>query len=127
MVLLVLWSVFAAVVVFVSLDPFDGFAGLGNLLVPVFVNLLYWFICHRMIQSKKFNPGQDRESFLHTFCQTMVLVNALSSIFITWSLVQHLLDLRPYSDVFQSYYLQIIGMVSFVQFTKQAKTPTQLV
>ena len=125
--LLVLWSVFAAVVVYVSFDPFDGFAGLGNLWVPVFVNVFYWFICHRMIQSKKFNPSQDREHFLHTFCQTMVVVNALSSLYITWSLTQHLLDLRPYSDVFQSYYLQVIGIVTFVLFTKQVKTPSQMV
>mgnify|MGYP000088390726 FL=1 len=125
--LLVLWSVFAAVVIYVSFDPFEGFAGLGNLLVPVIVNIFYWFICHRMIHSKKFNPSQDREHFLHTFCQTMVVVNALSSLYITWSLTQHLLDLRPYSDVFQSYYLQIIGIVTFILFTRQVKTPTQLV
>ncbi|WP_154222565.1 hypothetical protein [Marinicella rhabdoformis] len=127
LMLSVIWSVFVVVVVFVNMDPFEGFAGLGNLLVPIFVNLFYWFICHRIIQSKKFNPSQDREHYLHTLCQTMVIINALSGVYITWSLTQHLLDLRPYSDVFQSYYLQIIGIVTFTLLTKQAKTPTQMV
>ncbi len=127
MLLLLIWSVFATVVIAVSFEPFAGFAGLGNLLVPVGVNLFYYLICRHMVLTKKFNPSQDRERFLHTFCQAMVVINALSGIYITWSLSQHLFDLRPYSDVFQAYYLQIIGVVTFVMFTREVKTPTQMV
>lgn len=125
--LLLIWLLFTVIVIAVSFNPFEGFAGLGNLWVPVVVNVFYYVICRQMVLNKKFNPSQDREQFLYTFCQSVVVINALSGVYITWSMTQHLWDLRPYSDVFQSYYLQIIGVVTFVMFTREVKTPTQMV
>lgn len=124
--LAIVWSVYAFVVLYVHYSrPFDGFAGLWNLLAILGTNTFYGAIAQLFIRKYQPTTGQDREAAILNFCRVMVVVNVLSAVYLIWSLTMHMFDLRPYSDVFQTIYLQVIAFVTYWLFNRHQSSPTQ--
>ncbi len=111
---------FILTVHYISLNPFDGFAGYVNIVGVTGLNLFFAAIAARQIYGKKTNPHQsvqDRNKQIKTVANIMVFSSIAATVFITINFLLASLELRHLNDVVQCIYFQIIMIVCLYKNT----------
>ncbi|WP_158970880.1 hypothetical protein [Paraglaciecola sp. L3A3] len=107
---LVSYVLCVATIIYFNQYPFDGFAGLVNILGVSVIYVGLGFGIYQKLYGKKYNPlkaTNDRKFETTVVLKLLVLSAIFSSLYLTISLILASLDMRDLGNVIYSVYLQI--------------------
>ncbi len=113
---------FVGLVVYITQNPFDGFAGYINVVGVTGLNIFFGFFAYKAIYGKKKDPHQGEDV---RFKQSSRIVKLMlfGSIAATVNISMHFLlstlDLRHLNDVVSSLYFQILMLVVIFAVLKE--------
>ncbi|MDU0354119.1 hypothetical protein RS130_09385 [Paraglaciecola aquimarina] len=99
-------------VVYFTFYPFDGFAGLVNVLGVSIIYAAFGIAVYQKLYGKKYNPlkAVDDRKFETTVVIKLLILSAIcSSLYLAISLILASMDMRDLSNIIYSLYLQIFA------------------
>ncbi len=106
--------IYVVTVIYVTKNPFPGFAGYWNILFVLLLNIFYFTMAQRLIVGKKMDPHQsheDRMNQTRLVVKLFVLACIACNLFLTINMGLSLLDLRHIGDIIQSLYFSLVGVM----------------
>jgi len=110
------YLIYVGIVLYFIQFPFDGFAGVINILVVTLINMLFALQIYRHIYGKRHNPLEsdaDRIRGTRIFVKLLVVGSIGISIYLSMSLIMAALDLRQIQDMVFSVYCQLLTVITF--------------
>ena len=103
-----------ATVVFMTQNPFPGFAGYWNILFTVGLNAFFMVLIQTQIKGRKTDPYQshhDRIQQQRLICQLLILGWLLANLFLTINMWLAKWDIRDWNLIVQSLYFTTIALI----------------
>jgi len=113
---LLTYFAFIGLVAYISRSPFPGFAGSWNAIWLTVVNLFFVWRIHRSMYSKRTDPYQsdeDRMRQIRRSVTVMFWVSIMMTAFIALGFVLAATELRSFTAVATSLYLQLCALVGY--------------